>query len=131
MARSFLLIIIVVPALEIGLFILSGKTIGFFTTLLIFALTGFFGVWFAKKEGLQALKLAELQAQRGELPSEALLDGICVLIGGLLLISPGYLTDAVGLLILIPKTRGIFKALLKKLFQTYISKGSFVIFKTK
>jgi len=131
MARLLLLLIIVVPALEIGLFILAGKTFGLLKTLLLIVVTGIFGAWFARKEGLQVLKLAQLQSQRGEIPSEAILDGICILIGGVFLISPGFITDVLGLLLVIPYTRGVFKILLKSLFKYYIVRGKFTLITRK
>ena len=124
MARLLLLLIIVVPAIEISLFIIAGKTFGFLPTLLFILVTGVFGAWFAKREGLQVLKLAQIQSQRGEVPSEAILDGICILIGGIFLISPGFITDIIGLLLVIPYTRTLFKIVLKKMFKYYIAGGN-------
>lgn len=132
MARLLLVLtIVVVPALEIGVFILVGKKIGLVPTLLLIGGTSILGVWLAKKEGLQVLKLTQLQLKRGDIPSEAILDGICILIGGILLISPGFITDALGFLLLIPYTRGMFKAILKRLFQLYVARGGFIFIRRK
>ncbi|WP_017726608.1 FxsA family protein, partial [Halalkalibacterium ligniniphilum] len=71
-------------------------------------------------------RLAQLQAQQGQIPSEAIIDGICILVGGIFLLAPGFLTDIIGLFMLIPQTRGTAKALLQKLFHRMIQNGSFI-----
>ncbi|GAE34115.1 FxsA family protein [Halalkalibacter akibai] len=127
MFRLLLLLIIIVPALEIAVLILSGNVLGVWPTILLIIATGVLGAWLAKKEGLQAIRLAQLQAQQGQLPSGVLLDGICILIGGVVLLTPGFITDAIGFFLLIPKTRTYAKALLLKLFHTMIKNGNFIV----
>ncbi len=83
MSRFFLLLLIIPPIVEIVLLIVVGQYIGVWPTLLLIVLTGILGVWFAKREGLQALRLARLQLQKGQIPDQVLLDGICIIIGGL------------------------------------------------
>jgi UPF0716 protein FxsA len=125
MFRIILLIMIVVPALEIGLFILSGKLIGITWTILLIISTGILGAWLAKKQGLNTLQLAQVQMQNGQVPGEAILDGLCILVGGLLLLTPGFITDTTGLLLLFPISRGIAKIWLRKLFTNWLNKGNF------
>lgn len=127
MLRLLLLLIIVVPALEITVFILSGKVIGVWYTFALIILTGIFGAWLAKREGLQTIRLAQLQAQQGQLPSGAILDGICIFIGGVLLLAPGFITDFVGLLFLLPFTRSFVKGALRHLFYRLFKNGNFII----
>lgn len=131
MFRLLLLLIIVVPALEIALLILSGKTIGVWQTIVLIILTGILGAWLAKKEGLQAIRLAQIQTQQGQLPSGVILDGICILVGGIVLLTPGFITDAIGFFLLIPQTRTIAKAFLLKLFHRLIKNGNFIIMSRK
>ncbi len=127
MFRLLLLLIIVVPALEIAVLILAGNLIGVWQTIFIIIATGVLGAWLAKKEGLQTLRLAQLQTQQGQLPSGVLLDGICILVGGVVLLTPGFITDTIGFFLLIPKTRTIAKALLLKIFNNMIKNGNFII----
>lgn len=125
--RLLMLLIIVIPALEIGLFILSGKTIGTVSTILIIILTGVIGAWLAKKQGLEAMRNAQQQMQYGQIPGNAIIDGLCILIGGLLLLTPGFITDTVGFLLLIPLTRNKIKPLLQAVIRKMIDKNQFTI----
>ncbi|MFC0557912.1 FxsA family protein [Halalkalibacter alkalisediminis] len=127
MFRILLLLIIVVPALEIAVLILAGNVIGVWQTIFLIIATGVLGAWLAKKEGLQAVRLAQLQTQQGQLPSGVLLDGICILIGGVVLLTPGFITDAIGFFLLVPQTRTYAKALLLKIFNNMIKNGNFII----
>ncbi|MET3506011.1 FxsA family protein [Halalkalibacter oceani] len=127
MFRFLLLLIIVVPALEIAVLLLSGRTIGVWPTILLIIATGILGAWLAKREGLQTIRLAQMQAQQGQLPSGVMLDGICILIGGIALLAPGFITDAIGFFLLIPQTRTVAKALLLKIFHRLIKNGNFII----
>ncbi|ADC48741.1 MULTISPECIES: FxsA family protein [Alkalihalophilus] len=127
MFRILLLLIIIVPALEIAVLILSGNTIGVWPTIALIILTGVLGAWLAKKEGLQAIRVAQLQASQGQLPSSVMLDGICILIGGVVLLTPGFITDAIGFFLLIPATRGIAKGFLLSIFNKMIKNGNFII----
>ncbi len=125
MFRILLLLIIIVPALEIAVLILAGNIIGVWPTVTLVILTGVIGAWLAKKEGLNAIRVAQLQMQQGEIPSSVILDGICILIGGVVLLTPGFITDIIGFYLLIPQTRATVKALLAKLFQKMINNGKF------
>ncbi|WP_100405091.1 FxsA family protein [Bacillus solitudinis] len=127
MFKVLFLLIIIVPALEIAVMLLFGQLIGLWPTITIILLTGILGAWLAKKEGLQAIRLAQLQATKGEIPSGVLLDGICILVGGVVLLTPGFITDAIGFFLLFPKTRAIGKAFLLKLFERLVRNGNFII----
>jgi UPF0716 protein FxsA len=124
MFRILLLIMIIIPACEIGVLILSGQIIGIPWTILLIISTGIIGAWLAKKEGLNTIQLAQVQMQNAQIPGEAILDGICILAGGLLLLTPGFITDTTGFLLLVPTTRGIAKIWLRKLFKNWINKGN-------
>ncbi|OLO40271.1 membrane protein FxsA [Alkalihalophilus pseudofirmus] len=131
MFRLLLLLIIVVPALEIAVLILSGNYLGIWPTIFLIILTGVLGAWLAKKEGLQTLRLAQLQMQQGQLPNGVILDGICILVGGVVLLTPGFITDAIGFYLLIPYTRASAKALLMKISQRLINSGNFIFISRK
>ena len=121
--RYLFLLIIAVPAADIALLIFTGKIIGVWPTLLLILLTGVIGAYLAKREGLQTIRMAQEQLRRGQLPGEALLDGICILIGGTLLITPGFITDITGFLMLFPPTRKVFKFFMIKALRKKIENG--------
>jgi UPF0716 protein FxsA len=123
MFRILVLLLIVVPAIELWGLISVGKLIGGWTTVGLVILTGIVGAWLAKRQGLQVLRLMQLQLSRGQMPTDAILDGVLVLIGGVLLLSPGFVTDTIGFLLLIPYTRMILRHLLKKWIMSLIASG--------
>lgn len=124
MGKIFFLLLIIVPALEIWVLILSGNTIGVIPTILLIILTGILGAALAKREGLNAIRTAQLQASQGMVPGSVMLDGICILVGGVVLLTPGFITDACGFFLLIPQTRAIFKGFLQRLFERMIKNGN-------
>lgn len=125
--RYILLLLILIPASEIALLMLSGKTLGIWATIGLIILTGIIGAYLAKQQGLDTIRRAQEQLQRGQMPSEVLLDGICIIIGGTLLLTPGFITDVLGFLLLVPFTRTFFKMLLMKAFQNWMNKGKIKI----
>ncbi|OAS88806.1 MULTISPECIES: FxsA family protein [Metabacillus] len=125
--RLLVFLIIVIPALEIGFLLLSGKTIGVLPTILLIVLTGVVGAWLAKKQGTEALRKAQQQMQYGQIPNEAILDGLCILVGGLLLLTPGFITDVTGFLLLFPISRNKIKPILLSIIRKMIDKNQFTI----
>ena len=117
--------------MEVGVLILSGNTFGIPVTILLIILTGVLGAALAKKEGLNAIRTAQMQASQGQMPSGVLLDGICILIGGVVLLTPGFITDAAGFFLLIPQTRAIFKGFLQRVFERSIRSGNITIYKNR
>lgn len=129
MYRILLAIFIIIPAIEIAGMIALGHYIGGWSTFGLIVLSGFIGAYLAKREGRKVWEYAQYQLSTGQVPTASLLDGICVFLGGVLLISPGFLTDILGFLLVLPVTRPLFKALLYGIIQKQISKGnSFRIF---
>lgn len=127
--RYLLFIFIIVPALEISLLMLSGKAIGILPTFLLILATGFLGAYFAKKQGTNVvLKLRE-DLQNGRFIGEAVMDGVCVLVGGLLLLTPGFVTDISGFLLLLPYTRRWLQPLLLGLFRRSFQNNNIIIMK--
>lgn len=126
MFRILLLFIIIVPALEIALLLLSGRTLGLLPTVLLIIGTGILGAWLARKEGAETIQKVNRQMQTGQMPGEAILDGLCILVGGVVLLTPGFITDAVGFLLLIPATRKPFKRWMKKFLERRINNGQFM-----
>lgn len=127
--RYFIVLLILIPTVDIGVLLLSGKTIGVLPTIAFIILTGVIGAYLAKKEGLQTIRKAQEQLSYGQIPGEAVLDGICILVGGTLLITPGFITDILGFLMLFPITRKLFKVVMKKSFRKWINRGNIKIIK--
>ncbi|WP_066292517.1 FxsA family protein [Bacillus sp. FJAT-29937] len=125
--RYLFLLIIVVPAAEIGVLLLSGNFIGVWPTIGIILFTGVLGAYLAKKQGLETIRRAREQMSYGRMPGEAILDGISVLIGGILLLIPGFITDIAGLLFLAPPTKSLFKKLMIKWFRKWMDRNTFTI----
>lgn len=110
------LLLTLVPILELFVLIPLAGQIGFWPTLGIVIATGIAGAWLGKQQGLEALRKIREQLATGALPGDAMLDGLLVLIACTLLVTPGVLTDAVGITLLIPPARKPLKALLKRRF---------------
>jgi len=119
--NSFFLIFIGLPALEIFLMIKIGGKIGALYTLTLIFLTAIIGVYFAKLQGLRTLKSGMLNLYQNKMPVYEILSGASIAIAALLLIIPGFLTDFIGFLLLVPFTRKFFFSLaLKKNSHTDI-----------
>jgi UPF0716 protein FxsA len=127
MFRVLVLVMIVVPVVELWGLITVGKWIGAWYTIGLVVLTGIVGAWLAKREGLQTIRLARMQLAKGGIPGQALMDGICILVGGATLLTPGFFTDAIGFFLLIPYTRNIVKAWMKSWFEKWIARGNITI----
>jgi UPF0716 protein FxsA len=123
MFRVLLAIFIIVPALEVTGMITLGHFIGGWTTFGLILLSGFVGAYLAKREGRKVWAYARQQMSMGQVPTESILDGICIFAGGIFLITPGFLTDILGFLLVFPLTRPIFKVLLLTFIQKRISRG--------
>ena len=105
------LLFILVPAAELMLILQVGSRIGPLYTLLLIVVTAVFGVSLAKSEGLLVLQRIRAALEAGRMPAQEMVDGVLILIAGALLLTPGFLTDAVGLLVLFPLTRPLFRRL--------------------
>ena len=106
--NSILLLIIIIPAIEIFLFIKIGSQIGAITTILLIFITAVVGVYYAKYEGLNTLKAGFLQLSKNEAPTYEIISGAAIAFAALLLIIPGFATDIFGFLIIFPITRKFF-----------------------
>lgn len=128
MFRVLVVAMIVIPALEIwGLFQI-GKLIGGWQTFALIVFTGFVGAAMARREGRRVWEYAQYQMRTGQVPAESILDGICIFAGGLLLLTPGFLTDALGFLLVLPLSRPVFKAWILILIKKYMDRGNFQLF---
>ena len=112
--NTVLLLIILIPVVEIYLFIKIGSQIGAFTTISLIFVTAIIGVYYARYEGLNTLKSGVTQLYKNQMPFFELMSGAALAVAALLLILPGFATDLLGFLIIIPLTRKIFFQLLSK-----------------
>ncbi len=112
-----------VPLFEFYMLIKLGTYIGAVDTIAIVIGTGVAGGLLAKSQGLAVLDRMRAELNQGRLPAESLFDGLLILIAGAMLITPGLLTDGLGLLLLIPWSRKAFKSWLKGRIQEKISAG--------
>jgi len=114
--NSVLLTIILIPVIEIFLFIKIGSQIGAITTILLIFATAIIGVYYAKHEGLNTLKSGFTQISKNITPTYEMISGAAIAFAALLLIIPGFATDILGFLILFPISRNFF---LKKFFEKF------------
>ena len=112
--NTVLLLIILIPIVEIYLFIKIGSQIGAFTTISLIFFTAIIGVYYARYEGLNTLKSGVTQLYKNQMPLFELMSGAALAVAALLLILPGFATDLLGFLIIFPLTRKIFFQLLSK-----------------
>jgi UPF0716 protein FxsA len=106
--NSILLSIILIPIIEIYLFIKIGSQIGAITTISLIFITAIAGVYYAKYEGLNTLKAGFLQLSKNEAPAYEIISGAAIAFAALLLIIPGFATDIFGFLIIFPISRKFF-----------------------
>jgi UPF0716 protein FxsA len=105
--NSFILLIIGLPVLEIFLLIKIGGKFGALNTIALIFLTAIIGIYFARLQGIRTLRSGMVNLYQNKLPVYELLSGASIAIAALLLITPGFLTDIIGFLLLIPLTRKI------------------------
>ena len=120
--NSFFLIFIGLPALEIFLMIKIGSKVGALNVIALIFLTAIIGLYYAKLQGIETLKSGMANMYQNRLPAYELLSGASIAVAALLLIIPGFMTDFIGFLILIPFTRRIiFRITLKNKDKTNMS----------
>ncbi len=126
MLGYLILLFTLIPIIELALLIEIGKHIGVIYTLTIVIVTGVLGAFLAREQGFKTLKKIETEVNSGIMPGEEIIDGVIILCGGILLLTPGLLTDAVGFLALIPVTRAFIKKELKKKIQKIMDDGRII-----
>jgi len=106
---KLLAIFIFVPLMELYILIEAGRIIGIGPTISLILLTGVAGAWLARNQGLEIVRRIQEQTARGQMPAVNLIEGALVLVGGLLLLTPGFITDLLGFSFLIPQTRDLWR----------------------
>lgn len=102
-----LILFIAIPIIEIGLFIKVGGLLGLWPTLLIVVLTALIGTYLLRLQGMAALARLQNNLQTGKSPMDPIVNGAMILVAGMLLLTPGFFTDTIGLLLLIPPVRAV------------------------
>lgn len=108
------IVIIGVPIAELYVFVQMSHAVGFFNSLLVLAAVSVVGAWIVKQQGLRVWRRFNEQVARGLEPSREIADGVALLIAGALLLTPGFITDALGVLLLLPPVRALLRALIAR-----------------
>ncbi len=117
MVPALALLFLLVPFAELAVIIAVGKSIGVLATLLLLLVFSLFGAWLARREGLAAWRRFQLAMVDGRMPTREVADGAMILLAGALLLTPGFLTDLAGLLLLVPTTRALARRLVPALVR--------------
>ncbi len=111
------LLFIVVPIAELYVIIKVAQNTGVFNSILLLILVSFIGAWLVRAQGIGIIQKIKTQLTMGQIPNKELVDGGLVLFAGALMLTPGFITDALGLLLLFPLTRPIFRGLIISRFK--------------
>lgn len=111
---------VVVSLVEIYLFVLVGQAIGALNTIGLIVVISLVGAWLTKREGLGVLSRLRAQLDAGRMPTDELIEGVLILAGGIMLVVPGFITDACGLLLLFPPTRSVVRRFVRRRIQVRV-----------
>ena len=123
MFPKLLLAFILVPLIEIYILIEVGGFIGTLPTIAVVILTGVVGAYLARVQGLRTMLRIRESMEQGAMPTEDLFDAALILVAGVTLLTPGFLTDAAGVLLLIPTTRAVVKEWVRGMAQKWIARN--------
>jgi UPF0716 protein FxsA len=124
MLGRLVLLFTIVPLAELYILIKIGGHIGGFNTVLLVVMTALLGGWLARLQGLRTLQQIQSSLSQGQIPAEELIDGVLILLGGILLVTPGVLTDLFALVLLFSATRTPFKRWLRRRFDRMVASGN-------
>ena len=116
MFRILFLLFIIIPIVEISVLIQVGSVLGFWPTIAIVILTAWLGAKYVKQQGLATLRAVQEKTVMGQVPSEEIISGVMLLVAGVVLVTPGFVTDIIGLALLVPMVRKSFISSLQKHF---------------
>ena len=122
---KLLILFVLVPVTELYILIEVGKKIGSVTTIGVIILTGIIGTYLVKSQGFMILRKIQNDLNEGIMPGDSLIQGAIVLVGGILLLTPGFVTDILGFIFLMPASRNILKKYLLKWLKGKIKEGNF------
>ncbi len=126
MLARLMILFLVVPIVELTLLMMLADATNWKVSLALVLFTGVTGAWLVKHQGWRTMRRVQEELRAGHLPGDALFDGVLVLAAGLLLLTPGVLTDLTGILLLIPFTRAIAKRRLADWFRKHFKIQSIV-----
>jgi UPF0716 protein FxsA len=121
---KLLLLFTLVPIIELSILIKIGTYIGVLPTILLVGVTGIIGVSLARKQGFEIIGRIKANLRKSVIPTDELIGGLLILIGGVMLLTPGLLTDITGFVLILPGSRDIFAKFLKSKFRNYIKKNN-------
>ncbi|QZY56036.1 FxsA family protein [Crassaminicella profunda] len=124
MLVKLILLFTLVPLTELALLMKLSGYIGVTYTIGIVLFTGVLGAYLAKSQGREIIFRIKYEMQQGHLPGEQLMNGLCVLVGGAMLLTPGVLTDLFGFILVIPMTREFVKIYVKRKLRKMIDEGN-------
>lgn len=123
--NKLLILFVIVPVTELYILIEVGKKIGGLTTIGIIILTGIIGAYLVKGQGFMILKKIQSDLNEGIIPGDSLIQGAIILAGGIFLLTPGFVTDIIGFIFLIPVSRRVVKKYLLKWLKRKTKEGNF------
>ena len=126
--RLFLLFTLV-PAIELYLIIKVGSIIGAFNTILIIIFTGVLGAYYARQQGFRVVSNIQWKMQQGTVPGDDLVNGAMLLVGGALLITPGFITDFAGFSLIFPPSREAIKVGVKRYLEKKVRQGEVKVYR--
>lgn len=124
MLFRLILLFTITPIIELLLLTQLSKITSIWTTVALVLTTGIAGAYLAKSQGRLIITKIRTELNEGRMPGDQLLNGLCVLVGGALLLTPGIITDVLGFTLVIPVTREIFKVFVKNLLSRKLQDGS-------
>ncbi|MFJ8529906.1 membrane protein FxsA [Bacillus pseudomycoides] len=125
--KWLLVLFILIPAVEVTVLIGSSHLIGMWPTFAMIVFTAVLGAYLAKQQGFKVLREIQSRLNRGEMPGDAVIDGIFVFIGGVLLLVPGYVTDIIGFVFIFPITRRLLKPMIMKWLEWKLRRNTTII----
>ncbi len=123
MFTKLFLLFLILPAIELAILIKVGSIIGAFNTIAIIILTALIGAYMVKMEGLNVIYRFQETLSQGLFPGEEILDGLLILVAGAFLLTPGFITDITGFILVIPLSRAVIKTYLKHYIKKMIDAG--------
>ncbi len=120
MAALFVVVFVVVPLVELYVLIQVGAAIGALNTVALLLLMGLVGGWLMKREGLSVVRRVQSQLRSGRVPTTEVVDGFLILFGGALMLTPGFLSDGLGLALLLPPVRALVRAGLARRLRVHV-----------
>ncbi|SET46659.1 UPF0716 protein FxsA [Natronincola peptidivorans] len=124
MLLKLILLFTIVPIVELAILLKLSSYIGVGYTLLIVFFTGIAGAYLAKSEGRGVIRRIKMEMSQGRMPGDELINGLCIIVGGALLLTPGIFTDAIGFSLVIPVTRAMIKTTIKSRIRKMIDEGT-------